>query len=266
MPSINKSIQQINALEDLTHKNTPLHRLAPSVKLFLTVVYIIVVISFRPQEISGLILFASFPAFFMILGEIPWKPLFLRCMIALPFALAAGVSNLFISREVTFYIGKFGVTEGLLSFTTLILKTILTVMFVMLLVSTTGMNDLIYALVSLHIPSVIIIQIMMTYRYLRVLMEEASLMYHAYLLRAPKEKGIRLKDMGVFLGQLILRSFDRAERIYHAMQCRGFEGTISFSKRKKLRVSDWLIAVCFGLLLIFLRVIQLDKIIGTWIS
>jgi cobalt/nickel transport system permease protein len=262
---MNKTIRQITELEDLAHKNSPVHRLAPSVKLIITVIFVITIISFRPQEIGGLILFASFPAFVMIIGEIPLKPLLFRCMIALPFALAAGISNLFLDRDLLFTIGDVGVTGGMLSFTALILKTVLTVMSVMILVSTTGMNDLIYGLLSLHIPSVIIIQIMMTYRYLKVLMEEAALMYHAYLLRAPREKGIRLRDMGPFLGQLILRSFDRAERIYQAMLCRGFEGNMTFSKSKKLLVSEWIIIICAAAIMITLRLIHLEHILGTWI-
>jgi len=31
-----------------------------------------------------------------------------------------------------------------------------------------------------------------------------------------------MRDMGSFAGQLLLRSFDRAERVYNAMKCRGY--------------------------------------------
>jgi cobalt/nickel transport system permease protein len=31
-----------------------------------------------------------------------------------------------------------------------------------------------------------------------------------------------MRDMGVFSGQLLIRSFDRAERVYNAMKCRGY--------------------------------------------
>jgi cobalt/nickel transport system permease protein len=108
---------------------------------------------------------------------------------------------------------------------------------------------------------------MMTYRYMSVLLGEASVMYHAYLLRAPKEKGIKMKDMGSFLGQLILRSFDRADRIYQAMKCRGFEGSITFSHRDKLGVKGWLLIVVVGSVLVILRFVNLSEMIGHfWIS
>lgn len=36
-----------------------------------------------------------------------------------------------------------------------------------------------------------------------------------------------MKDMGIFVGQLLLKSFDRAESIYVAMKCRGYDGNLS---------------------------------------
>ncbi|MDD3172842.1 MAG: cobalt ECF transporter T component CbiQ [Herbinix sp.] len=261
MSSINKSIQQITALEELAHRDTLLNKLAPSVKLIITFIYVITVISFRPLDVSGLVFFASFPVFLMIIGEIPFQVLLSRCMIALPFAFFAGLSNLFLEKNTIFYFGKFGITEGEITFTSLMLKAVLTVMAVLLLVASTSMNDLIYTLISLHIPSILVIQIMMTYRYMSVLLKEASLMYHAYLLRAPKEKSIKLNDMGTFLGQMILRSIDRAERIYHAMQCRGFNGGMEFSKREKLGIKGWITVVVAGSLIIILRVVNINKIL-----
>lgn len=262
MSSIQKSIQQITALEELARKETPLHKMNASVKLIIILIYIITVVSFRSVQVSGLLLFACFPAFLMIIGEIPIKPLLLRCLIALPFVFFAGISNLILERNIYMSIGSFGITYGMVSFITLVLKTILTVMAVLLFMATTKMNDLIHSMHSLHIPSLIVIQIMMTYRYMSVLMKEASLMYHAYLLRAPREKGIKLADMGSFLGQLILRSIDRAERIYHAMQCRGFEGRIHLSTRESIGIQGWLMIIVLGAFMIMLRTFNLVELLG----
>ncbi len=262
MSSIQKSIHQIAALEELSHRETALNKIAPSIKIIITFIYIVAVVSFRTTDITGLIIFASFPVFFMLIGEIPIKPLFFRCMVALPFTFFAGISNLILDRTVIFNIGKFSVTKGMVTFTTLLLKTILTVMAVLILVAATSMNDIIYALIGMHVPSLIVIQIMMIYRYMSVLLREASLMYHAYLLRAPKEKGIRLVDMGSFLGQLILRSIDRAERIYQSMLCRGFEGGIAFAKRKVPVIKNCLIIILASIVIVFFRVVNIGEIIG----
>jgi len=44
----------------------------------------------------------------------------------------------------------------------------------------------------------------------------------AYSLRNFNRKGIEMRDMGSFSGQLLLRSFNRAERVYNSMKCRGY--------------------------------------------
>lgn len=262
MADIKKSIQRIARLEELTHKDTVIHRLQPSVKLLTTLCYLIMVISYGPDQISGLIPYIAYPIILMALGEIPLTPLFQRLIIAMPFALFTGISNLIISREVIFTVMNIGITEGMISFCSIMLKTILTVMAVLLLMATTSMNDLTYVMAEFRVPSIIIIQIMMTYRYISVLLEEISTMYHAYILRAPREKGIKMIDMGPFLGQLILRSFDRAERIYSAMKCRGFEGSFSFIKREKITKKSWIYLISVVALLIIIRFINISEVIG----
>ena len=44
----------------------------------------------------------------------------------------------------------------------------------------------------------------------------------AYTLRAPRRRGIAFRDWGAFAGNLLLRSFDRAETVHDAMLLRGF--------------------------------------------
>ena len=49
-------------------------------------------------------------------------------------------------------------------------------------------------------------------------------MIQAYSLRAPNQKGIHISAWGSFLGQLLLRSMDRAQELYYSMLLRGFRG------------------------------------------
>jgi cobalt/nickel transport system permease protein len=59
-----------------------------------------------------------------------------------------------------------------------------------------------------------------------------------------------MKDMGSFLGQLLIRSFDRSTRVYNAMQCRGFAGVYHSGPKKRLSLSDLVfLAVTLPLLL-----------------
>lgn len=263
MSNISKSVLQMNTLEELTRKDTPIHRFQPSVKLIVTVLYLIIIISFGPYQVSGLIPYILYPILVMTIGEIPFKPLFYRVLVALPFALAAGISNLFFNKNIALFILGIGVSEGMLSFCSILLKTILTVMAVLILISTTSINDLTYVMIHMKIPAIIVIQIMMTYRYIGVLLEEVSVMYHSYILRAPKENAIKLKHMAPFLGQLIIRSFDRAERIYNSMKCKGFEGRLSFSKIEKISKIGWIYIAVVGFLFAMMRFVNISELIGS---
>lgn len=53
----------------------------------------------------------------------------------------------------------------------------------------------------------------------------------AYELRAPGQKGIHFKVWGSLMGQMLLRSMDRAEVIYESMCLRGFDGVFRLKKR-----------------------------------
>lgn len=265
MSDIKNSIINITSLEELSLKDTPIHRKHPTVKLLITLIYLVIVISFPTYEVSGLLPMVFFPILWMVIGEIPFRPLFGRLLIALPFTLFAGLSNVLISREEVLQFGTLIITGGMLGFTSIMLKTILTVMAVLILIATTSMKELLQVMVQLKVPPIVILQLTMTFRYLELLMEEALVMYHAYMLRSPGARGIKLKDMGPFLGQLILKSFGRAERVYYAMKCRGFAGKIRFSEHRKINFADLIYLVLITLLLILLRLVNISEIIGSFI-
>lgn len=78
----------------------------------------------------------------------------------------------------------------------------------------------------------------MIYRYIGVLVEEASTMITAYRLRNPGYKWPYIKHMGSFVGHLFLRSFDRAQRVYNAMKCRGYGENHNFNFKSPMKISD----------------------------
>ena len=244
-------------------RDTPLHRIHPVIKLMATAIYLVIVISFGSDQVSGLMVFFFYPVLLMVYGEIPFKPLMGRILMALPFTVFAGLSNIFVNREVAMTVGEVAITKGIIIFISILIKTILTVTAVLILIATTTINELLYAMLYLRIPSILVLQITMTFRYLSVLIGEVSVMYHAYILRAPRERGIKLQDMGSFLGQLIIRSFDRADRVYHAMKCRGFDGDITFSRRERIPGWQWLLLTAVSGVLILLRLVNVSELIGS---
>jgi cobalt/nickel transport system permease protein len=249
----------IDSLEHLAMgKSSPIHRLHPAAKLVTALAYIVTVLSFTSQNVSGLVPFVFYPALLMPLSGIPYRPIARRLMVALPFALMGGISNLIWMRGTAFAFGGIPVSCGMVSFISIMLKTLFSVSAVLILIATTSFVEVVHQLERLGMPSIVCLQFLMTYRYLSVLLNEASLMLTAYALRSPGQRGIKIKDAGSFLGQLILRSFDRANRVYQAMKCRGFQEIRRRVALEHFEVRDWLYVTLFLSLLFSLRFFNLS--------
>ncbi|MDD4565404.1 MAG: cobalt ECF transporter T component CbiQ [Eubacteriales bacterium] len=264
MSKLTESLNKIRSLEELSEGVTVIHRLHPMAKLVTTIIYLVVVISFYKYNISGLIPFFIYPILLMSLGEIPYKSVLPRLLIALPFSFFAGLVNPFLDRELAFFLFGIPVSRGLLSFLSILIKTVLTVMAVLILIATTPMDKLACQLIRIKVPRIFVMQIMLTYRYLTLLITEAAGMMTAYHLRSGGQKGIRLEHIGTFIGQLLLRSYDRAEKVYTAMKCRGFNGEYRFAAQEKMKAGD----IMYGLLLcaffLLLRRFNISVIIGSF--
>ncbi|MCL1859177.1 MAG: cobalt ECF transporter T component CbiQ [Oscillospiraceae bacterium] len=251
MASLYHASVNISNLEQLAMQKSIIHKIHPMAKLISAIVYIVVVISFSYKNITGLVPFIFYPVILISLANIPYKFLLKRTVIALPFSLMAGISNIIFMPF----------TDGMISFVAVMLKTFLTVFAALILIATTPFTEITHQLNILRIPKILCLLIVMTYRYLSVLMTEAFIMHTAYILRSHKQNGIKLKDIGFFLGQLVLKSFDRAERVYNSMKCRGFDGTY-YGKYSGMRISDIVYIVVVAGLAIFLRVFNLSLFIG----
>ncbi|MDR0721744.1 MAG: cobalt ECF transporter T component CbiQ [Treponema sp.] len=257
-----KAAAGMDTLERLALGTSPIHRVHPRAKLLTTCGYVVTVISFPSDQISGLMPFLLYPAVLMSLSGTPYKPLVGRLLAALPFALMGGMSNVFFLPETALYLGPWGVSAGMVSLVSILLKTLLTVFGVLLLIATTPFFEISGQLTRLGMPKILNLQLLMTYRYISVLLGEAATMVTAYSLRAPAQKGIKMHDMGAFLGQLILRSFDRAERVYHAMQCRGFDGMYRKKEQPKFRLMDYGYTLGLGIALGVFRFFNLSVFLG----
>ena len=214
-------IFELYALSQLSEAGSCIHGIHPTAKLLATAVFVITVVSFGRYDFGRLVPYIFFPTLLTALSETPYSMLLKRFLVALPFCLFAGITNAIFDRTSAFAVGGLSVSYGVVSLFTVVFRAYLCVMAVLLLISATPLLDLTNSMRRLKIPHIFVVIFEMTYRYLGVLFEEAYSMHLAYSLRSQKGKGIEMKDMGSFIGQLLLRSFDRAERVYHAMKCRG---------------------------------------------
>jgi len=232
------SMQGLYALEQLAGADTCVHRLHPTVKLLATTVFIITVVSFGRYSFGRMVPYIFYPTLLMALSETPYAMLLRRFLIALPFCLFAGISNVIFDSASAFVVGGVAISYGIVSLCTILFRVYLCVMAVLTLVAVTPLSQITDSMRRLRMPYIFIIVFEMTYRYIGVLFEEAHSMYTAYSLRSANAKGIAMRDMGCFAGQLLIRSVDRADRVYNAMKCRGYALRSLAHNGRKLAKSD----------------------------
>jgi cobalt/nickel transport system permease protein len=105
-----------------------------------------------------------------------------------------------------------------------LVKSNLCVFTMLLLTWTTPFLDILHELRRLRLPSVMLTTLALMYRYLPVLGEESRRMQRARASRTfCARRRIVWRNLTQIVGQLFIRSAERAERIYLAMCARGWK-------------------------------------------
>ena len=248
MDEITRAHAELREMDALAAGDSPVHRLHPLTKLLVTVFYIAVTVSFPKYDFSALAVMVLYPVVLFQAAGIPIGLCFYRLRVVLPLVCAVGRVKPFLDHAVVLRLGNLSVTGGWVSMVTLMMKGVFSLMASFLLIATTPMDSLCAALRKLHVTGILVTLLLLTYRYIGVLLEQVAVMTDAYRLRAPGQKGLHISAWGSFLGQLLLRSMDRAEELYGSMVLRGFRGEYHYARLEGMKGRDWLFgAVCFGL-------------------
>jgi len=192
---------------------------------------------------------------------------FKRSFIALPFALAA-VTVIFTTPGTaltgwTWGSHSFTITgAGLTRFASIVVRSWLSVQMAILLTAVTQFPDLMHAFRHLRLPHVLISIISFMYRYLFVMADEAGRLMRARAARSARPAGgggggslrWRAGVAGGMVGQLLLRSFERSDRVYNAMLARGYQGRLLTMNPHIMTANDWLTG---GVALLLIGLIQL---------
>lgn len=263
MSSLRDAASELRTLDALAAEDRWLNRIHPLAKLWLTIFYIAVVVSFGKYNLTGLLGMAIYLIFVYMIGEISLKEAIYRMRVILPIVCVVGLFNPFFDRTVVTTILGLPVTGGVLSMLTLMLKGIFTVLASYALIATTSIEKICCALRLLHVPKLLVTVLLLIYRYISVLLAEANRMVQAYSLRAPGQKGIHFKVWGSLVGQLLLRSMDRAQNVYDSMCLRGYEGEFYFGDPLRVRPADVLYPAVWTLLLLAFRWVPVFELVGS---
>lgn len=262
MADFGKAIREIHSLENLAERDTLFCRIHPLSKLFVTIWYLVLLMSFGKYNVSGLLGMCLYPIVIMILGDISIRQAFSRLRLLLLFVFFIGVANLVFDRAPYFMIGRFTITAGMLSMVTLFCKAGLAVLSSYLLIAMTTMEQICYALRKIHVPKILVTVLLLIYRYLVLIMKEADRLTQAYGLRTVGEKGIRKSAWGSLAGGMLLRSLDRAQLVYESMTLRGFQGEFFLRESTAPLWQSVCYGVIWGVSLAILRFFPIFRMVG----
>lgn len=257
------SYHDADILDRHAYADTPVHRLDARAKVMATFIFILTVVSYGKYAIAPLIPFVLFPLSMAILGFVPARLIIKRLLIASPFIVFIGLFNPLLDRTPAMELGGVTITGGWISFISILLRGFLCIFAAIVLIATTSFPRIIQALRSLGVPRALVVQLMLLYRYLFLLIEEAGRMSRAGKLRAGVSK-TSLSTAASMLSSLLVRTVDRGDSVWMAMKARGFEGELKTARREKWMPRDTAFLCIILFFCAILRIYPITYILGKW--
>lgn len=257
-------------LDPYHHGDSYVHRADARVKLVLAVLFILVS-ALTPTGVWAVyLLLLSLVWAAALISGLGIRFLLKRSLLALPFVLAA--VPLLVSVDgiplVTGSLGPVTLTisqAGLQRFASVLLRSWISVQAAILLAATTPFPQLLVAMRALRMPRLLVAIVGLMWRYLFVIVDEALRLMRARTARSgyPEQSGTRVggslawraRVTGGMAGNLLLRSFDRSDRIYHAMLARGYDGEVRTLPLPPITPAGWWTLLLGMLLLLALLVL-----------
>jgi len=224
--------------------NTLVHRLDPRTKIVLVFAFAITVVSTPPHRLAAYIAYAGMLTWVAAWAGVSLATWASRAATVLPFSLLAACWLPFAPDDSTVVLwdGRIELSErGLWLLAGVAMKSYLGASVAILLVTTTRFHQLLSGLRRLGMPAILVDMLGLTYRYLFVLVEEAGRLRRAAAARGYRPTWIGQATLiGRLVGQLFLRAYERAERVYGAMVLRGYQGRMPTTQPLVWRLRDGL--------------------------
>jgi cobalt/nickel transport system permease protein len=214
-----------NFIDRYAALESPLHVLEARSKLLAFTAMIVGVLCIPAN--NGFLVFAYFFATAILMGisQVPLAYIMGRTLIILPFIVLASLAVPW---------------KGYPGLIFLFVRAILCLFLLILLTNTTRFVELLRGLRKLGCPQILVMNLSFLYRYLFVLTEEAMRMKQARdcrrFRRAPFREELRI--LSSMLGTLLVRSFERAERMHSAMLSRAYSGDFPVASPRRFSWRD----------------------------
>jgi cobalt/nickel transport system permease protein len=251
-------IEELFDIERTAYRDSPVHRLDARVKVIITVAAILTIVAFPYSAgvyIVGGMIFLYCAGLWAISG-VPPGIYFMRLLLILPFGIFIILFQIFFENPyyavfhpvVVLPLGVQIFAESVEFATILGVKSLVCVSFVILLSSTTKMQDLLEGAGRLGMPAEFTLVLGMMIRYLFVFAAMYRRIKNALETRcfdafdSSLPYRYRLRKLSYTIGTVFIRSFEQGERTYTSMLCRGYgRGSHLFITKKPLRKGEWLL-------------------------
>jgi cobalt/nickel transport system permease protein len=265
MGRLDTALADLRALDSLAARDTGLARRDPRAKWLVTLAFVVTVLSFDRYTVAAMLPLALYPTVLAAQAEVPAAMLRRWLWLASPLVLMVGLFNPWFDRQTQITVAGVSISGGWLSLAAIVLRFVLTASAVLLLVASTGMLPLCVAMSRLGVPRAFTTQLLFLHRYSFVLTGEASRLATARRLRAGDRPGraMVLAEYASMLGQLLLRSFDRAGRVHQAMLARGFDGDLRLADRWHWQPADTWFTLGWGAFFAASRWLDVPQTLGS---
>jgi cobalt/nickel transport system permease protein len=227
--------------------NSPFHRWDPRVKIVSLLLYMLCLASLKHLALAGLGLLSSLVA--VLIARIPLRyPLkrlaamgtFLTMfVVVMPLTAPIKGGDTVVSFQHAAFVALN--LRGLFLALLICAKACAIAVLMEPLLSTSPFPVTIQALASLRVPSWVCQMILLAHRYVFVFQDETRRMLKGMAARGFEKRTNMetLRTVGNFLGMLMVRSFERTQRIYDAMLSRGYDGSLPDAEEFCALGSDW---------------------------
>ena len=196
--------------ERYSYSDSLIHRLPAALKMSVALATVIVTAILPVGRWGGFIVIALLLVGVATASRVPGRFILRRLATLEPLAL--GVAGLALFQP-----------HGGRIFATMLAKTTLCLLTMILLSNTTPFSALLDVMKRARVPDILVSTLALMYRYLFVLVDEAQRMRRARASRTFRTERVwRWRALATVIGQLFVRSTERAERIYAAMTARGW--------------------------------------------
>lgn len=224
----------------LVLRDSPVHALPAHVKLVALVAFVLLVVATPAGAWGTLAAHAGLLATAVALARVPAGIVVRRMVVEVPFVVFTLLLP-FVPLGPRVVVGPLTLSEaGLVGGGTLLAKATIGVVAAILLAATTPPRDLLAGLDRLRLPRTLVAIVSFMVRYVAVVAGDLQRMQVARAARGERAgRGARLAAVAAGAGTLFVRSYERGERVHHAMLARGYTGRMPALERGGAAAAQW---------------------------